>query len=78
MSFVDCVAFGIKSRKTKYLFVNLKDTKYIMDLDSEDKMLLNRIIQQYLNRISARAAANLIQTAVNCTAAFNIHFTAIL
>jgi hypothetical protein len=40
-------------------------------------MLLNRIVQQYVNRISLRAAVSLTDTAVNCTANFNIHFAAI-
>jgi len=44
MSFIDCVAFGIKSREAEYLCVNLKDRKHIIDLDAERKMLLNNII----------------------------------
>jgi len=44
MSFIDCVAFGIKGRKAEHLCVNLKDRKHIIDLDTERKMLLNNII----------------------------------
>jgi hypothetical protein len=52
MSFVVCVAFWIKSRKKQHLFVNLKDRKNIIDLDAEEKMMLNSIKQKYVNRIS--------------------------
>ena len=44
MSFIDCVAFGIKGREAERLCVNLKDRKYVIDLDAEKKMLLNNII----------------------------------
>ena len=40
-------------------------------------MLLRRVIQQYMNSISAPAAVRITKTAVNCTAAFSIHFAAI-
>jgi hypothetical protein len=57
--------------------LKLKVTDHIIALDTEEKMLLKGVIQQYLNIISLRAAVNLIEAAVNCTAAFNIHFAAI-
>jgi len=44
MSFVDCVAFGIKGREAERLCVNLKDRKHIIDFDAERKLLLNSII----------------------------------
>jgi len=44
MSFIDCVAFGIKGRKAERLCVKLKDRKHIIDPDAERKMLLNNII----------------------------------
>jgi hypothetical protein len=70
------VAFGIKSRMAQHLCVNLKDTKYIIDLDAEKKILLNRIIKYYVDRIAVYAEVSLIQTAVKCTAAFSIHIDA--
>jgi len=45
MSFADCVACVIKSRMVKYFWLNLKDRKDIIDLDAEEKMLLNNIIK---------------------------------
>jgi len=44
MSFIDCVAFGIKGREAEHLCVNLKDRKNIIDLDAERKLLLNNIV----------------------------------
>jgi len=37
----------------------------------------NCVCKQYVTRISVCAAVSLIETVVNCTAAFNIHFAAI-
>ena len=47
-----------------------KDRGYSIELDAEEKMLLNRI----LNKISVRAAVRLIETDIKFTSTFNIHF----
>ena len=58
-----------------YLFwvkgvINAKDRTHSIDLDAEEKVLLNRI----LKKISVRAAVRLIETDVKCTSTSNIHF----
>ena len=58
---------GVKSKMERFL-VNLNVTDHIIDLVTEEKMLLNRVVQQYVNTISVQ---------YNCTAAFNIQFAAI-
>jgi len=44
--------------------LNVKDRNHIIDLDVEEEMLLNMIIQQYVNRITVRAAVRLIETVI--------------
>ena len=48
---------GVKSKMERFL-LNLNVTDHIIDLDTEEKMLLNRVVQQYVNRISVRAAVS--------------------
>ena len=50
--------------------INPKDKDYSIELDTEEKMLLNRI----LNKISVRAAVRLIETDVKFLSASSIHF----
>ena len=50
--------------------INPKDRDYSIELDAEEKMLLNRI----LNKIF-RAAVRLIETEVKITSAFNINLS---
>ena len=57
--------------------LNRKVTDRIIDGEMDEKLLLNRIIEQYVKRISERAAVSRIETTVNCTAAFSIHYAAI-
>ena len=64
------------SNAEEVYLLNLKVTDNIIDLDSEEEMLLNKIVQQYVNRITESAAVSLIETAVIFTAAFNIQFAA--
>jgi hypothetical protein len=40
------------------VLLNPKVTDRITDIDTEEKMLLRRIIQQYVRRISGRAAVS--------------------
>jgi len=51
MSFADCVNCGVQSRMTNVL-LNPKDADRNIDRDTEEKMLLKRIIEQYVKRIS--------------------------
>jgi len=51
MSFADSLECRVKSRMQKSL-LNMKVTNNIIDLDTEEKMLLYRVVQQYVNRIS--------------------------
>jgi hypothetical protein len=52
MSFANCVACVVKSRIALIYWLNLKDRNTIINLDAEERRLLNRIIKQYVNRIS--------------------------
>ena len=58
MSFAGRVPCVVRSRMAQHFWLNLKDRKYIMDLHAEKKILLNRIIQQYVNSISVCAAVS--------------------
>jgi hypothetical protein len=59
-------------RDERYSFFDKpKDRENIIDLDV-DNILMNRIYEYDLSH----AEISLIETAVNCTAAFNIHFAA--
>jgi len=40
------------------VLLNPKVTDHIIDIDTEQKMLLNRIVQQYVKIISGRAAVS--------------------
>jgi len=40
------------------VLLNPKFTDRIIDIDTEEKMVLNRIIQQYVKRILGRAAVS--------------------
>jgi len=44
MSFADCVGCGVKSRMANVL-LKPEVTDQILDIDTEQKMLLNRIVQ---------------------------------
>ena len=61
-----------------YLFwvkrgINTKDRDCSIELDGEEKMLLNRI----LNKLSVRAAVRLIETEVKFTLASSFHLTSV-
>jgi hypothetical protein len=43
MSFASCGACVGKSKIAQYCWLNLKDRKHPIDLDAEEKMLLNSI-----------------------------------
>jgi len=48
---------GLRAEWHKVL-LNLNVTDHNIDIDTEEKMLLNRVLQQYVKRISVRAAVS--------------------
>ena len=60
-----------KEMNVARFWINLKDRDNIIDLDV-DNILMNRICVYDLSR----SEIGLIETTVNCTATFNIHFAA--
>ena len=69
--YVECV---VKRIMAKSFFVNLKHGTHIKGLDAGKEMLLNRIIKQLVERTTVRATVRLIETDVNRTTGFSIHF----